>query len=332
MASFLEMLDHIPTFVYVIIAMVALFLYNLWESQERLLFHPTIPGISSRVPSSNPKPFDSPLSLQLRHNDVLIQTCDGNTIHGWFVSPAKGDSSQFPLLIYFHANAGNMGFRLPLVKLLVDALSMNVFIFDYHGYGQSEGEPSEKTLYFDAEAVMSWLESQTRFEFDKSRVILYGSSLGGAVAVYSAMISSIPKALIVENTFTSIDDMVDKIFPYLKYVKSGLLRMHFPTIDRIDKITLPILFISSEFDEIVPTRMMRSLFDRATSSSSKDLYIVKNAGHNDAFQVGGAPLLEKVATWLSSIKIPVGNLHVDEKQRVFPVGNQNQSNQTKSEL
>ena len=125
----------------------------------------------------------------------------------------------FPNLIFFHGNAGNIGSRLPNIDLLVKRLNCNVLILAYRGYGHSEGKPSEKGLQLDAEATLEY--ALNREDIDNDRIFVFGRSLGGAVAAQLAQNkgNSI-KGIILENTFTSIADLVDVLMPFVAVFKS----------------------------------------------------------------------------------------------------------------
>jgi abhydrolase domain-containing protein 13 len=196
-------IGSVPTPVWLFFGLAGWFLFNLRANQNKLLYHPVVPGMPFRTPQENPAPFDSPRSHELQHKDVYISTDDGVKLHAWFV-PAEGMPTRDACtLVFFHANAMNMGFRLPNVALLAKDVGVNVFIFDYRGYGNSEGEPTEEGLRKDAGAVMHHLAQRT--DINQSRLILFGRSLGGAVALHAASAyPSAPAALILENTFTSV--------------------------------------------------------------------------------------------------------------------------------
>jgi pimeloyl-ACP methyl ester carboxylesterase len=128
-------------------------------------------------------------------------------IHMWFIKQAASKLANAPTVVFFHGNAGNIGFRLPLLKALFDQLGCNILAVQYRGYGNSEGTPSEHGLTKDAQAALDWLSCRT--DIDLSKVFLYGQSLGGGVSIKTAHSNQDKLAgVMVENTFTSIDDMV----------------------------------------------------------------------------------------------------------------------------
>lgn len=164
---------------------------------------------------------------------------------------------------------------------------MNLIIFGYRGYGRSEGTPSEKGLYLDGSAVGHFVfeDLEVGKYVDRNQVFLFGRSLGGAVAASVALDKSLPfKGVIIENTFTTLGDLVDIMFPPLKYVRNFLLKSKFETIKIIDKIKRPILFCRSENDELIPKSQMDNLYNMAKGASFKQYYVIKNGTHNDGFR------------------------------------------------
>ena len=222
--TLLRAVQAVPTLIWVVIGMFAWFCYQLYLHQESLLYHPTInvPGMPpiKRI-DDNPKMFQSPSEHGLQFENVVLTAADGVKLHAWFVfAPETVDHSTAPTIVFFHANAGNMGLRLPNVKLLVEKVEANVLIFDYHGYGNSEGTPTEHGLQLDGDAVMDHLAQ--RWDIDHSKIIFFGRSLGGAVAIRTAVNRPTEVAVVVlENTFTSISDMVDVVMPLLSKVGEG---------------------------------------------------------------------------------------------------------------
>ena len=164
---------------------------------------------------------------------------------------------------------------------------MNLIIFGYRGYGKSEGTPSEKGLLLDGNAVSHYVFEDFEIDkyVDKNQIFLFGRSLGGAVAASVALDKSLPfKGVIIENTFTTLGDLVDVMFPILKYVKNYLLKTKFETIKIIGKIKRPILFCRSECDELIPQSQMDTLYNAAKGALFKRYYIIKNGTHNDGFR------------------------------------------------
>lgn len=231
----------------------------------------------------------NPGDVGLDFQDIELITEDNVKIHGWFVP--HEDSTGTILML--HGNAGNIGHRVTWLKILHD-LGVNVFIIDYRGYGKSEGEPFEAGLYRDARAAYDWWFAERKPRDEK--LILYGESLGGAVAVHLAARAS-PSGLILQSTFTSARDMAKTMF--LIGLFQPLVNVHFNSADAIARITCPKLFIHGETDEIVPFRLGEDLFKLAPEP--KLFYAVPEAGHNDLLLIAGPEYTRQLKTFLSGI-------------------------------
>jgi len=244
---------------------VVLLLVMVYLMQNRMLYIPDAPSQAMRFPENNPKTYRNPAERNMLYEDVVIQTKDGLSLHGWFIK--QKNPLQHETLIYFHENAGNIGNRLYSIDVLYQELEVNVLIVGYRGYGHSEGVPSEEGLALDAEAIYEW--AVTCPQISKHKLFFVGKSLGGAVAIQLAekvQGSGQVAGLILENTFTSISDMVDHIFPFLARFKQVILRINWPSIARIPNVRLPMLFVLGTNDEIVPPHHIYRLHEAATSA------------------------------------------------------------------
>jgi fermentation-respiration switch protein FrsA (DUF1100 family) len=233
-----------------LLALISGGLYLLYKYQEHLLYQPRI-FPQHITPKDNPPGMRSPNEHGLPFEDIYLTTPDSIQLHAWFIRPEdKIQRMQRPTILFFHENAGNMGLRMDNLRMMYSQLECNVVILSYRGYGESQGIPSEDGLYIDAETTLQWL--LTREDIDRSRIVVFGRSLGGAVAIdlaskHEGGESALPgniAALIVENTFASISSMVDVVFPYLAVAKRFILRMKWESIEKIPTISKPILFIS----------------------------------------------------------------------------------------
>jgi fermentation-respiration switch protein FrsA (DUF1100 family) len=197
-------------------------------------------------------------------------------------------------LILFHGNAGNISHRIPWIEML-HPLQANVLVFDYRGYGRSSGSPFEGGLYIDADAVYGWWKRERANTGEK--LILVGESLGGAVAVDLA--ARVPAdGLILQSTFTSGWDMAKTLMPI--GLLQPLARVRFDSEAKIAGVTCPKLFIHGSWDEIVPLRLGRKLFDRA--APPKEFWEVPRAGHNDLLWVAGPQYGERVRAFIAQIE------------------------------
>ena len=216
----------------------------------------------------------TPAVLSLPYEDVYLTTSDGISIHGWFMEKENALST----VLVLHGNAGNISHRLETLQIFYE-LGMAVFIIDYRGYGRSEGSPSEAGTYLDAKAAWFYLTEGRKL--DAKDIIVFGRSLGGAVAVWLAERHE-PAALVIESTFTSIPEMGKRYYPYLPV---GLLtRIRYPTIERIGRINRPVLVIHSRDDEIIPFEFGQSLYSAAPDPK---VFLEISGGHNDGFLIEG---------------------------------------------
>lgn len=172
----------------------------------------------------------------------------------------------------------DISFRLLNMRDMFRYLGCNIFIVSYRGYGKSTGSPSEAGLNTDAEAALDTLRA--RQDIDRSRIVVFGRSLGGAVAIsLSARRGQHIQGLIVENTFTSIPDMARTIIPLARYVfPSFLCRNKWPSISTVADVSVPVLFVSGQKDELVPKAMMEALF-QASRSSRKQIVRFPRGDH-----------------------------------------------------
>jgi hypothetical protein len=223
---------------------------------------------------------------------------DGVKLHGWFCTPGRiKDGSFTPIkadmvLLFFHGNAGNITYRYDMIRVLM-TLPVKVFIIDYRGYGKSEGRPSENGLYLDARAAWDYLIH--KLGISPEHVVIFGKSLGGAVAVDLA--TRVRSAgLIVQSSFTSVPDMARSILPIFP---PFLLRTKMDSISKIPMVNCPKLFIHSPADEIVPYRLGRRLFEAA--SEPKQFFEVQGAPHNETYLVGGEAYLDAVRDFVVNV-------------------------------
>jgi hypothetical protein len=225
----------------------------------------------------------------LHFEDVYFTTADGVALHGWFV-PGQSEVTW----LWFHGNAGNISHRLENLSLLRDYLGVNIFLFDYRGYGRSEGQVSEEGTYRDAEAALAYLRS--RQDVDPGKILFFGQSLGCAVAVDLASRHR-PYALILESPFTSISDMAQRATPLLPI--GALLRTKYDSLSKIGGISAPLLILHSDRDEVVPFESGRQLFEAA--NEPKEFYVIRGAGHNDTYMVGGEEYFAALKQFLAGL-------------------------------
>lgn len=214
------------------------------------------------------------------------------------------DGTTRNTVIFFHENAGNIGLRLDYFSMLYHEMGFNVVAFAYRGFSDSaleKGFPNEKSLKNDAKTIVEY----TRNEIKKNNepLFLIGRSLGGAVATYTASLDpSLFDGIILENTFTSIPDMVDVIFYFVGYFKALILRIDWDTKSLLAVQKLPMLIITGDQDELVPAIMSKQLFDVAKMSYFRQLYVVEGGSHNDTWRVGSTTYRDRLKKFMSESK------------------------------
>jgi abhydrolase domain-containing protein 13 len=185
--------------------------------------------------------------------ELVIPTNDGEKLSAFYIRGPKGNRNSNITLLMFHGNAGNIGHRLPIARMIINFIGCNVFMLEYRGYGLSTGEPDEAGLFTDAQTALDYLRE--RAETRGHKLIIYGQSLGGAVSI--KLVSKNQHAgdivgLILENTFLSMRKLIPSVIPPAKYL-TYLCHQVWPSDSMIPSITkVPILFLSGLQDEIVP--------------------------------------------------------------------------------
>lgn len=210
----------------------------------------------------------TPEDVALAYEDVMVKTKDGIQISGWFI-PANSPKG---VLLFCHGNGGNISHRLEKI-LIFNNLGLDIFIFDYRGYGRSKGQPSEKGLYLDTEAAYKYLTEIRKA--NPGKIVLFGESLGAAMAIDLAAKND-AAALIVEGAFTSAKAMGKRVYPL---IPSFLYMISFDSLSKIKNIKSPKLFFHSKNDEIVPYQLARELFSAAPNAELIEII----GGHNTAF-------------------------------------------------
>ena len=244
-----------------VLAVSALFLglmLLLFVFQEKMVFFP-----GSRI-------GDTPGTIGLHYEDVYLVTDDNIKIHGWYVPHPDAKAT----LLFFHGNAGNVSHRLESISIFHD-IGLSVFIIDYRGYGISGGRPSEQGTYLDAMAAWDYLVDERRLRPEE--IIVFGRSLGGAVAAWLAA-KVTPAAVILESTFTSIKDLGKHYYPYLPV--SRIARILYPVDEYISSFDCPVLIIHSHQDEVVPVRFGQRLFEHARDPK---MFLSISGDHNNGF-------------------------------------------------
>ena len=210
----------------------------------------------------------------LPYDDIEFHAADGVRLNGWYV-PCAGAGR---LLMFFHGNTRNISYCLDSVSLF-HRLGFDVFLFDYRGYGRSDGSPGEQGTYLDAEAAWRYLVNVRRV--DPSSIVMLGRSLGAAIASWLA-VTHPPRALVIESTFTSLPDVAAEIYPYLP--ARLLARHHYPVAQYLPRIHCPLLIVHSPEDEI--TRFHHATALLAVANEPKELFEISGR-HYDGYSTSG---------------------------------------------
>lgn len=211
----------------------------------------------------------TPRHLGLAYDEVALTAEDGVRLSAWVV---RGSASG-RWMLYCHGNGGNLSTHLGSIRTWHRA-GLNVLMFDYRGYGRSEGEPFEQGLYRDAEAAWRYLTETLRIS--PAEIVVYGESLGGGVATWLAE-KHAPRALMLKSTFTSVADMGARLYPWLP--ARLLCRNLFPSVDRVARIDCPILFLHAPDDPLIPYEMGKQLYAASRASSRERRWLDVDGGH-----------------------------------------------------
>ncbi|GMQ91069.1 MAG: alpha/beta hydrolase [Gammaproteobacteria bacterium] len=261
--------------VIIIIPYVIACIY-IYSQQKSLIYYPVKEWVTT------------PDREQLPYENVSLMSSDRVRLSAWYI-PRAGSHK---VILFAHGNAGNISHRLDSIRIFYE-LGFNVLIFDYRGYGKSEGQPSEAGIYRDIDAAWRYL-TQTR-KFKARQIVLFGRSLGGAVAVDLATRQT-PAALIVESSFSSVRDMADQLFIW--FPSRLLLRYHYRTIDKMAQINSPLLVLHSPDDDIIPFRQGVALYNAAKQPK---VFARLAGGHNEGFLLNRRAYKQQLKTFLGGI-------------------------------
>jgi uncharacterized protein len=243
------------------------------------------------VPGGSRTLLDPPPELDLGVRRVRLVASDGVRLVSWAMPADKG--SGYWLLIC-HGNAGNISeVGRPYHYAGLRALGLSLFAFDYRGYGESEGMPSEEGLYRDADAAYRYLRDT--MAVPPSRIVVFGHSLGSAVAV--ELVSRVPAAgLVLDGALTSVIERAQELFPYAPV--RWVARSRYPSIERVGRLTLPKLFLHAQGDEVIPLAHGRRLFEAAAEPKE---FVALRGGHGDAFEVDSAAYFGAIGRFISAL-------------------------------
>ena len=261
--KFLLPIVRIFVFAYIGLAIV------LYLGQSNLVYRPSQELI------------ETPATLGLKFEDIQITTKDNVNLDAWFVPAKDKDQIGKGVILFCHGNGGNIGDRVSYLPIFRD-LGLSTFLFDYRGYGKSGGKPTEEGTYNDVEAAWQYLTQEK--QIPPKKIIIYGESLGGAIASYLAQKISqqdsknAASGLVLASTFTSVSDRASELYPFLPI--RLLSRFSYNSRDRLPNIKIPVLIIHSTDDEIIPF----SHGDRNFQAANQPKKLVKLRGdHNGGF-------------------------------------------------
>ncbi|NNG17762.1 MAG: prolyl oligopeptidase family serine peptidase [Gemmatimonadales bacterium] len=268
---------------YLAILYLAIALF-LWVSQSRLIFF----APKGAVPD--------PGAFGFTGSRVAVETADGVTLHGWYLSPegptGSAREAPAPALIWFYGNAENLAFLAPLIGTLRPP-GHAMLVLDYRGYGQNGGRPNEDGLYRDADAAWEYLAG--RPEIDPHRIAVFGRSLGSVPALYLADTRPVA-AVILDSPFTTARAMARvhyRLFP------SFLVRYDMDNLARARRLAAPLLIIHGTVDRIAPFTMGRAL---AEAGRAQAFYEVRGAGHNDVYETAGPGYRDTIHEFLEAVR------------------------------
>jgi hypothetical protein len=261
------------------LAVAGVLLLLVWLLQRRLVYLPfdrRVPPAATVLPGSR---------------DLRLATSDGVELGAWLVPSRR--SAPRGAAVVFNGNAGHRGYRARLGAALAGA-GLDVLLFDYRGYGNSGGRPSEEGLLRDARAVREGLLS--RSDVGPERLVYFGESLGSGVAVALA-IESPPAGLILRSPFTSLVDIGRVHYPFLPV--RLLLRDRYPSLERASRLACPSLVIAGGADRIVPATMSRRLYEALPEP--KRFLLVEGIGHNDVELLDGPEMRQAMEAFLDDV-------------------------------
>ena len=247
----------------VVVIIVLFFVSATWyvvRGQSKYIYHPD-KNIAS-----------TPASVGLEFEDLALDTEDGETIRAWFVPCMVNGMSAEQTVLLCHGNAGNMGDRVRSLQTF-NKLGFNTLVFDYRGFGESSGNPTEKGTYIDGMTCWDYLVDKRKVR--SQDIIIFGRSLGGAVACWLAAHAD-PSALVLESTFASIPAMAHEMFPFIP-VKI-FCRFKYDTVNNITNIHCPVMVSHSKVDSVLPYKQGLMVFEAASEPKQ---FVEIMGDHND---------------------------------------------------
>lgn len=260
------------------VATYLLFLVNLYLVQHRHIYCPT--REIATTPDKHGLDFEA----------VDFESTDGLTLHGWFVPrPADAHGAE-RVVLFFHGNTGNISDCINTLEMF-HRLGLSTFIFDYRGYGRSQGSPTEQGTYDDAEAA--WIYLLRDRGFKSENIIMLGRSLGAAIASAQAARHT-PGALVIESTFTSAPELAAELFRYVP--ARHMSRYKYSVRENISNTHCPVMIVHSSEDEVIPFHHGKRLYEAANEPKA---FLEIEGPHDQGFYTTGQRYTEGLSRFLA---------------------------------
>jgi len=270
--------------------------WYFWATQTRLIFFP-VEEITR-----------TPADIGLDYEDVWVESVEpGVKLHGWWIPNERSDR----LLLYFHGNSDNIGANAYHSGRFYH-LGFSVFLFDYRGYGQSKGEfPTESQVYEDTDTIWEYLVNERGIA--PEQIVVYGHSLGGAIAIELATKHPEISHLIIEGSFTSLRQMGDYRYPFLNILPIDLLlKNQFNSLTKVPQLKMPTLFIHGQQDRAVPFFMSEELF--AAAPEPKALWLFPPGDHSTVAPLAGEEYFKTVREFVDLPVFPIPSHYLNPPQ------------------
>jgi dipeptidyl aminopeptidase/acylaminoacyl peptidase len=257
----------------------ALLVVFVWRYQDRLAF-PAPKG-----------PLPAPSAVGIPDGQlVTVLTADSVALQGWYLppNPLPPDGAPAPALLWFYGNMETIGGMAPVLRDFRPP-GVGMLVLDYRGYGGSDGKPTERGVYRDADAAWAFLTS--RPEIDSDRIAVYGRSVGSAVATWVATKHPV-RAVVLESAFSSGRAMARQHYAFLP---TFLAHLDLDNLSRAERITAPLLVFHGAEDRIAPLEMGRAV---AAAGRAEELVVFEGSGHNETYDVGGDAYRERFFAFL----------------------------------
>lgn len=305
----MEWLDFLKYFSIVVAIFYILYLALLYFKQESMLFNSQPAAVSyidfkvARVVAEK--------DFKMDMKDLSLKTKEGNLLSGILLSKIHKDPNQStsvnnilsegkPTIIYFHPNSYNMIDVFRFCATTISKLNCNIVSFALRGYGNSAGKPTAEGLKIDGEAVIDFVLKNNSLAIDQNNVYLLGRSLGASVSIQSVQkYDHLVKGVILENAFSSMDDLVKDKYPELLCFRKFILKIKIENIPVVSSLKCPLLYLVSRDDDVVPYQNSLRLIEASRNSKLLDYQIFNLAGHSELYEFAYKAYYNKISNFLS---------------------------------